>query len=175
MDVDASSLNDIVRKLGDAVANDCTLVAAGGTALTLHGLKSSTEDVDFVAEYGDKGAVESVAASIGGPRIDLFSAGSVFNNPLLADYMSRAEYKGKFGHVTLMAMTLLDVVITKIARADDGDMEDIRSCAGRCTPNDIIGAAQAYGTDTPELRNNLRAVLHEVYGVEFGMAEEDLR
>lgn len=175
MGVDASSLNDIVRKLGDAVASDCTLVAAGGTALTLHGLKSSTEDVDFVVEYGDKGAVESVAASIGGPRIDLFSAGSVFNNPLPADYMSRVEYKGEFGHVTLMAMAPLDVVMTKIARADGGDMEDIRSCAGRCTPNDIIGAARAYGVDTPELRNNLRRVLHEVYGVEFGTAEEDLR
>lgn len=175
MDVDASSLNDIVRKLGDAVECDCTLVAAGGTALTLHGLKSSTEDVDFVVEYGNKGAVESVAASIGGPRIDLFPAGIVFNNPLPADYMSRTKYEGKFGRVTLMSMAPLDVVMTKIARADGGDMEDIQACAEKCTPNDIIGAARAYGIDTPELRNNLREVLHEVYGVEFGTPEEDLR
>lgn len=168
-------MNEIVRKLGDAVECNCTLVAAGGTALTLHGLKPSTEDVDFVVEYGDKDAVGSAAASIGGPRIDLFPAGIVFNNPLPEDYMSRVEYKGEFGHVTLMAMAPLDVVTTKIARADGGDMEDIRSCAGRCTPDDIIGAARAYGIDTPELRNNLREVLHEVYGVEFGTAEEDLR
>ena len=72
MAVDASSLNEIVRKLGDAVECDCTLVAAGGTALTLHGLKPSTEDVDFVVEYGDKDAVGSAAASIGGPRMTCF-------------------------------------------------------------------------------------------------------
>lgn len=100
MDVDASSLNDIVRKLGDAVECDCTLVAAGGTALTLHDPKSSTEDVDFVVEYGDMDAVESAAASIGGPRVDLFPAGTVFNNPLPADYMSRTKYERKFGRVT---------------------------------------------------------------------------
>lgn len=165
MVVDASSLNDVVRKLGDVMKYDCTLVAAGGTALTLHGLKQSTDDVDFGVESGDMDAVESVAASVGEPRIDLFPAGTVFNNPLPTDYLSRAKNEGKFGHVTLMAMAPLDVVMTKIARADGGDMEDIRSCAGRCTPDDIIGAARAYGIDTPELRNNLRQVLHDVYGV----------
>lgn len=72
-------------------------------------------------------------------------------------------------------MAPLDVVMTKIARADGGDMEDIQACTGKCTPNDIIGAARAYGIDTPELRNNLREVLHEVYGVEFSTTEEDLR
>lgn len=175
MAVDASSLNDVVRKLGDVMECDCTLVAAGGTALTLHGLKQSTDDVDFVVESGDMDAVESVAASVGGPRIDLFPAGMVFNNPLPTDYLSRAKYGGRFGHVTLMVMAPLDVVMTKIARADGGDMEDIRSCAGRCTPDDIIGAARAYGIDTPELRNNLRQVLHDVYGVESGPKEGDLR
>lgn len=77
--------------------------------------------------------------------------------------------------MTVYAMSLLDVIMTKIARADGKDIDDIRACAARgYTANDIIGAARAYRVDTPELRNNMRNVMREVYGVELGAEEEDL-
>lgn len=74
--------------------------------------------------------------------------------------------------MTVYAMSPLDVIMTKIARADGKDMDDIRACAARgYTANDMIRAARAYRVDTPELRN----VIREVYGVELGAEEEDLR
>lgn len=74
--------------------------------------------------------------------------------------------------MTVYAMSPLDVIMTKIARADGKDMDDIRACAARgYTANDMISAARAYRVDTLELRN----VIREVYGVDLGAEEEDLR
>lgn len=80
MGVDAHSLMAFVGTLGDAVVSECSLVAAGGTALTLRGIKQSTNDVDFVVEAGSMADVEKAIKTISGPPTDLFSAGTVFNN-----------------------------------------------------------------------------------------------
>lgn len=176
MGVDTDSLTVFVKALGDAVGSECSLVAAGGTALTFHSIKQSTDDVDFVVETGSMADVEAAIDAVNGPPTDLFSAGTVFNNTLPADYMSRAEYVGRFGRMTIYAMSPLDVIMTKIARADGKDMDDIRACSMYgYTANDVIGAAMSYGMDTPELRNNMRKVLRKVYCVEYGADEEDLR
>lgn len=176
MGVDADSLLTFISSLGDAIDSECLLVAAGGTALTLHGMKQSTKDVDSVVETGSMADVESAINTINGPPTDLFSAGVVFNNPLPANYVSRVKYVGMFGRMTVYAMDPLDVIMTKVARADRKDIGDIRACAARgYTANDVIGAARAYRIDTPELRNNMRSVLREVYGVEIESEEEDLR
>lgn len=176
MGVDVDSLTAFLCVLGDAVNSKCSLVAAICTALTFHGIKQSTQDVDFVVETGSMADVESAVNAVNGPSTDLFSAGTVFNNPLPADYMSRAKYVGMFGRMAVYAMDPLDVIMTKIARADGKDMDDMRACAAHgYTANDIIGAAQAYRLDTPELRNNMRNVMRVVYGVDLGAGEEDLR
>ena len=176
MVVDSNSLYEFLRELGDVLNSNCTLVAAGGTALTLHDIKHSTEDVDFVVVDGREEAIKEAICSINGPPTDLFPAGMVFNNPLPPGYVSRAKDVGAFGVLTVMAMDPLDVIMTKIARAEGKDMEDIRACAAHgYTADDILGAAGDYCIDTPELRNNMRDVLREVYGVDLGSREDDMR
>lgn len=176
MAVDSGSLHEFLRELGDVLNSNCVLVAAGGTALTLHGIKYSTEDVDFVVEDGSEEAIRDAICSINGPPTDLFPAGMVFNNPLPSGYTSRAKDVGVFGVLTVMAMDPLDVIMTKIARAEGKDMEDIRACAAHgYTADDILGAAGDYRIDTPELRNNMRDVLREVYGIDSGSREADMR
>lgn len=176
MSVRLSDLQEYVAKLGAALDSECTLVAAGGTALTFARIKGSTKDIDFVVEEGSMPAVESAVSRISPYRVDLFPSGKVFNNPLPPNYLSRATYVGRFSTLKVFAMHPLDVTMTKIARADAGDISDIRLCAGHGqTVNDILGAAVWYGIDTPELRNNLRAVLREVYGIDMSEAEGDLR
>ena len=91
----------------------------------------------------------------------------VFNNPLPSGYTSRAKDVGLFGALTVMAMDPLDVVMTKIARAEGKDMEDIRACAAHgYAADDILRAAGNYRIDTPELRNNMRDVLRGNYILE---------
>ena len=122
-------------------------------------------------------AVESALSRIYGDiTLTCFPSGVVFNNPLPPDYMSRATHIDKFGTLIIFAMHPLDVTMTKIGRADAGDMSDIRLCAGRGqTANDILDAAARCDIDTPELCNNLRVVLREVYCIDMGKVEEDLR
>lgn len=67
MGVDVDLLTAFIRALGDAVNSKCSLVAAGGTALTLYGIKQSTEDVDFVVETGSMADVESAINVVNGP------------------------------------------------------------------------------------------------------------
>jgi hypothetical protein len=123
-----------------------------------------------MGEYSIRVAIRS----INGPQTDLFPAGMVFNNPLPSGYVSRAKDVGMFGALTVMAMDPLDVVM--IARAEGKDMEDIRACAAHgYTADDILGAAGDYCIDTPELRNNMRDVLREVYGIDSGPREADMR
>jgi hypothetical protein len=52
MAVDSGPLHEFLRELGGVLNSNYTLVADGGAALTLHDIKHSTEDVDFVVEYG---------------------------------------------------------------------------------------------------------------------------
>lgn len=42
-----------VETLGDAVSETYEAIAVGGTSLVLHGIKGSTDDVDFIVESGD--------------------------------------------------------------------------------------------------------------------------
>ena len=136
MAVDSGSLHEFLRELGDVLNSNCTLVAAGGTAL--HNIKYSTEDVDFVVEDGSEKTIREAIYSVNGPQTDLFPAGMVFNNPLPSGYMSRAKDVGVFGALTVLAMDPLDVIMTKIARAEGKDMDDIRACAAHgYTADDI--------------------------------------
>ena len=85
-------------------------------------------------------------------------------------------YIGRFHKLSVHAMSALDVTMTKIARANQNDIDDISLCARHgITSSDIINAARSYGIDTPELRNNLRRVLHRVFGIATSELEEDRR
>ena len=176
MAVDSTTLGMFLQRLGGVLESECTLVAAGGTALTLHGIKRSTDDVDFVVEDGNAGIIHDAIRLINGPPADLFPAGTVFNNPLPSEYLSRAKKVGVFGLLNVLAMDPIDVIMTKIARAEEKDIEDIRACAAHgYTVDNILGSMDEYHFDTPELRNNMRDVLYKVYEIAFGAKEDDMR
>ena len=67
-----------MKMLGGAVQETYNVIAVGGTSLVLHGIKGSTEDVDFIVEGGDTMRFEvSYKRYCGGP-IDVSAAGGVF-------------------------------------------------------------------------------------------------
>ena len=62
MDVDKSELMELVRWLDDEVDEKYVLIAAGGTALTLQNVKTSTKDVDFVVHTGNLDALKEICS-----------------------------------------------------------------------------------------------------------------
>ncbi len=100
------------------------LVAVGGTALTLLGLKSSTIDIDFCIESKDKEFFKFDKKF----RVDLFLDGYIFSEQLPDDYVKKSsKIKTNFKNIDLRALSLIDIIVTKAARYNARDEEDIAS------------------------------------------------
>ena len=173
MGVDASVLLDLIRRLDDEMDEQYVLLAADGTALTLQNVKASTLDVDFVVPSGDLAKLKETCSRLD-VRTDLFERGFVFNNRLPYSCMLRAKQKVQLNNITLFVLDKIDVVMTKIARA--GDIEYIRACkiAG-VTTNDVYRLPAECEINTPEMRNNLRRVMRDSFGIDVGSNGVDLR
>lgn len=116
-----------LENVDQKLSKDIVLVAVGGTALTLLGLKESTRDVDFCLSEDDFSHFKDNSSS----KIfvvDLFRDGYIFSLQLPKDYMERAEaipFSGK--HMVLKALSLDDIIVTKTARFHARDIEDIQA------------------------------------------------
>ena len=176
MVVDADGLLELMRKLDDEMDEPYVLLATGGTALTLQNVKASTMDVDFVVQSGDMTKLNKVCSKLADVRVDLFERGFVFNNRLPDSCMLRAKLMVQLTSMTLFVMDKIDAVMTKLARAGDGDIEDIRACkiAG-VTTNDVYQLLAECRISTPGMHNNLRRVMRESFGIDTGNDEVDLR
>ena len=116
-------LSSVDKKLGKEI----TLVAVGGTAMTLLGLKSSTRDVDFCLSSDDKARFEKVMGAAF--KVDVFINGYIFSEQLPADYLDKAKDIRIFPKIRLKALHPVDIVITKAARFNARDEEDIAAVA----------------------------------------------
>ena len=131
--LDKSRLFDFLDELDKELSRKSrkvTIVAVGGTALTLLNLKPSTIDVDFTipSEYysGVDFALKSLAP---GFRVDMWQDGAVFSQFLPEDYLEKSiEIKTDMESLSLRALHLLDIIVTKIGRLDDRDLQDIEVC-----------------------------------------------
>jgi hypothetical protein len=116
-------LADIDKKLDRKIV----LIAVGGTAMTLLGLKPSTRDVDFCLDSRDRNDFEKVLDK----RfiVDIFVDGYIFSEQLPTDYADISKELVAMKNITLKALSPADIVITKAARLNARDEEDIRSIA----------------------------------------------
>ncbi len=116
------------------------LIACGGTALTLLGLKESTKDIDFLVpeveeynylivslkELGYK-AASGVGFSRGGKfSFDLFPGKRVHTTELLDFPLSADKHivLEEFTYVYLGILNFYDLIITKLFRGSQVDFED---------------------------------------------------
>ena len=105
------------------------MIAVGGTAMTLLGLKDSTEDVDFCIENEkDYKMVDECRLRIKNEiRIDLFKEGYIFSVQLPEDYIKLATKSNiKFTNMNLRQLNPLDIIISKTDRLNQRDIEDIK-------------------------------------------------
>lgn len=143
MAVDKGWLLSMLEEWNSSAAKDklrIRLIAVGGTALTLLNIKASTKDIDFTVPEDDVAALMALLERIGakhaggisyrtkeGARLDVFKGGQIFSTALPEDFLERSAMVKDFGRIRLHALSLHDIIITKLARGSVDDEEDIRA------------------------------------------------
>ena len=127
---DKKKLMDFLEILDKEITKEITLVAAGGTAMTLLDMKASTVDIDFTIPSQDVKEFENgLKVTPHGFRIDYWTDGMVFSQILPDDYLKKSiPIKTNLRNIRLRALHPIDIVITKVGRLDERDVQDIKVC-----------------------------------------------
>jgi len=148
--IDKNGLLDILHKIDLELKNKITIVAIGGTAMELLGIKETTKDIDFnIPSDNDYNEFERAINKIGlNIKIDYYEKNAIFSEALPMDYLKIAiKYKSKFGKIELYILNPIDIVCSKIGRLSDIDIIDIRQCIKyyNITRSQIKERAMQYG------------------------------
>ncbi|MBU1147602.1 MAG: hypothetical protein KKD11_04550 [Candidatus Omnitrophica bacterium] len=141
--IDKQGLLDRIRGWDSFLKRKVHLIACGGTALTLLGIKPSTKDIDLILpdlnEYdylistlqqlGYKPASGAGWARGDGFIFDLFRGKFVHTTELLESPLDKENHIliKEFSHIYLGVLNYYDLIITKLFRADAIDIEDCLS------------------------------------------------
>jgi hypothetical protein len=125
MPCDKSALLDFLEVLNGDLTKKVTLVAAGGTAMTLLDLKPSTIDIDFTIPSSDLPEFErALKNNPPGFKVDRWADGYVFCQSLPNDHLEKSIKIKEYSHILLKALHPVDIIVTKIgarARLQRGD------------------------------------------------------
>jgi hypothetical protein len=146
------------------------LIAVGGTAMTLLGIKASTKDIDFnIPSEKDFEEFARVKDKIKpGVKIDCWKSNMVFSEILPKDYAKIATgYKSRFSKIDIRLLNPIDIACSKISRSNEADMEDIRDCIEKfgITRTKLKERAQKYsraGNDDT-FNRNLEYILQNMF------------
>ncbi len=120
MPCDKNSLFDFLSVLNEDLTKKITLVAAGGTAMTLLDLKTSTIDIDFTIPGCDRLEFEqALKSNPPGYKVDRWTDGCIFCQTLPKDYLEKSIKIKEFSHIVLRALQPVDIIVTKIGRLND--------------------------------------------------------
>ncbi|QLH11251.1 DUF6036 family nucleotidyltransferase [Nitrosarchaeum sp. AC2] len=130
MSLNKRQLLDFLEELDKELERKITVVAVGGTAMTLHNAKASTIDVDFTITAEDFGEFHRVLDLVPhGFKVDTWNNGMVFSQDLPEDYLEKSKpVRTKMKNMKLRTLDPLDIIITKIGRLNERDKEDIATC-----------------------------------------------
>jgi len=165
MPLDKRQLLDFLEVLDKDLSKNVTVVAVGGTAMTLHDAKPSTIDIDFTIPGNDFVEFKRVLGlTPHGFKIDLWTNGMVFSQFLPEDYLHLSKsIPTKMKKMKLKALDPLDIIVTKVGRMNARDKEDIATCIKKfkITKSQIQkrGSQVEYAGNEKVYEMNLNAVL----------------
>jgi|SRR3989338_9861216 len=155
-----------IKKADRKISRKITVVAVGGTAMTLLGLKPSTRDVDFCISSEDK--QEFKKAIDKAFKVDLFFDGYIFSEQLPDDYAEKSKEILRLKNITLKTLGPEDIVITKSARLNARDEEDIQAIAKYVKKEELIERFNqvigTYAGKEEDYRMNFEVVLKRYFG-----------
>lgn len=148
--IDKSKLLSWLKNIDEQLNDEIIIVAVGGTAMTLLNLKSSTIDVDFCLENKNKKEFKKFIGTEF--KVDIFIDGYIFSEQLPDDYIEKSKDVIKLNKIYLKALNPIDIIITKSARLNARDEEDIES---------LVSCVDKY-----ELKNRFEQVISTYAGKE---------
>lgn len=169
MSLDNTKLLDLLEEIDIELERKTVVVAMGGTAMTLLNVKPSTIDVDFTIpdEFYDE-FEKAIKAVNPGFRVDLFRGGMVFVTALPEDYVEKSKpVRCKLKNILLLTLDPVDIIITKIARLDARDEQDIEACVKKfkIRKEQITRRVKEmnYSGNDVDFKNNLQVVLKKFF------------
>lgn len=114
--------------------------AMGGTAMVLKNIKEATKDIDFLTttDYNkikkmfELAELREESSSqlcniwyMGKTRIDIFYGAFILGTTLPNDWKELSEHVRNIGKVKLYILNWFDIIITKLARSETRDIDDI--------------------------------------------------
>ena len=170
MRVSKKQLLDVLELFDQELGRNIVLMAVGGTAMTLLGIKASTKDIDFNIPLDDdfkefKRLNEKIKPGV---KIDFWSSNTIFSGVLPSDYVKAAtEYKTRFKKIDVRVLSPIDIACSKISRFNVADMEDIQSCIkhAKITKNHLAKRASQYsraGNDDV-FKQNLKHIMENMF------------
>ena len=106
-----------------------SLIAVGGTALTLKDIKASTKDVDFMLEGIVLEKLKAYIRKIYEKKkckIDVWLSPNIFSTTLVSDYAA-SPYGKTYRNFDVSILNFVDNAVAKLARFNEADREDIDS------------------------------------------------
>ena len=134
--IDRNELVKWLRSIDKKLQSKIKLIAVGGTAMTLLGLKSSTRDVDFCIKSDEKKDFEKALDKKF--KVDIFTDGYIFSEQLPADYPEKSKEIVRMKNISLNALSPTDIIITKAARFNARDEEDIEVLSRHVDKDELI-------------------------------------
>ena len=132
------NLDTFLQLLAD-LNEELELYAIGGTAMILKNIKETTKDIDFLTTENQEkirklfnlaGLKEKDISKLcniwylENIRIDLFYDEFIFGINLPGDWKDKSEHLKDIGKVKLYILNWQDIIITKVARNEQRDIED---------------------------------------------------
>jgi len=151
-EINANKLYEFLESIEKFIEKKVKFYALGGTALTILQIKPSTLDIDInihsKAEYeyickifrqiGFKKSSNLRFITQEGLAFDLFHGNHILGTQLLDDALKRSKFIKFFGNIELYTLSLEDIIISKLARGDNRDFEDIKNIIKKVNLKELI-------------------------------------
>lgn len=123
--VDKQRIDEFLRRLG-AERPSGRIFLVGGTAMVHQGLRGRTLDVDLTLEPDDDMELLQSIRRLKDEmqvNVEIVSPGDFI--PLPAGWHDRSPYVGRYGNLDVFYFDFYSIVLSKIARANERDVDDV--------------------------------------------------
>lgn len=140
-EINVERLFRLLESISTFIGTKINIYALGGTALTILSIKKSTLDIDINIDTKKEYLyLQKIFEEVGfekrgiyrwitqeGLAFDIFHGSNILGTELLSDCLEKSTFIKSFGNIDLYTLSLEDIIISKLARGDSRDFEDIKS------------------------------------------------